>query len=81
MVEYCGLSTASEVFLILTTQLYSCLCNYDVILGVRRGGGMKYGPVIVSTLIRVRALITKKVKVRHMFYRPQATLTSDDLES
>ena len=26
---YCGLSTASEVFLISTTQLYSCQCNYD----------------------------------------------------
>ena len=25
---YCSLSTASEVFLIFTTQLYSCLCKY-----------------------------------------------------
>ena len=24
---YCGLSSASEVFLNLTTQLYACLCN------------------------------------------------------
>ena len=29
---YCGLSTASEVFLIFTSQLYSCLCNYDAIV-------------------------------------------------
>ena len=29
---YCGRSTASEVFLILTTQLYSCLCNYHAIV-------------------------------------------------
>ena len=28
---YCDLSTASEVFLILTTQLYLCQCNYDAI--------------------------------------------------
>ena len=27
--EYCGQSTTSEVFLISTTQLYSCLCNYN----------------------------------------------------
>ena len=26
---YCGLSTASEVFLIFTTQIYTCLCNYN----------------------------------------------------
>ena len=26
---YCGLGTASEVILIFTTQLYSCLCNYN----------------------------------------------------
>ena len=26
---YGGLSTASEVLLIFTTQLYSCLCNYS----------------------------------------------------
>ena len=30
--QYCGLSTASEVFLIFTTQLYSCLCNYNAIV-------------------------------------------------
>ena len=24
---YCGLITASDVFLIFTTQLYACLCN------------------------------------------------------
>ena len=29
--EYCGLSTASEVFLIFTTPLYSYLCNYPAI--------------------------------------------------
>ena len=29
---YCGLSTAFEVFLIFTTQLYSCLCNNNVII-------------------------------------------------
>ena len=28
---YCGPSTASEVFLIFTTQLYSWACNYDEI--------------------------------------------------
>ena len=28
---YCGLRTASEVFLIFTTQLYSCLRNCDAI--------------------------------------------------
>ena len=28
---YCGLSTAFEVFLIFTTQLYWCLCNYNSI--------------------------------------------------
>ena len=27
--EHCGLSTASDVFLIFTTQPYSCLCNYN----------------------------------------------------
>ena len=26
---YCGLSTASEVFLIFTTQIYLCLCKYN----------------------------------------------------
>ena len=26
---YYGLSIASKVFLIFTTQLYSCLCNYN----------------------------------------------------
>ena len=29
---YCGPSTASEVFLILTNQLYSGLCNYNAIV-------------------------------------------------
>ena len=29
--EYCGLITASEVFLIFTTQLYSYLINYNAI--------------------------------------------------
>ena len=29
---YCGLSTASEMFLIFTTQLYSFLCNYNAIV-------------------------------------------------
>ena len=29
--EYCGLSTASEVFLSFTTQLYSYFCNHNVI--------------------------------------------------
>ena len=29
---YCGLSTASEVFLIFTTILYSCLCNPNEIV-------------------------------------------------
>ena len=29
---YCGLSTASEVFLIFTAQLYSCLCNYNAMI-------------------------------------------------
>ena len=28
---YCGQSTASEVFLVFTTQLYSYVCNYHVI--------------------------------------------------
>ena len=28
--EYCGPSTASEVFLIFTTHLYLCLSNYNV---------------------------------------------------
>ena len=28
---YCGLITASEVFLIFTTQLYSCLCSCNAI--------------------------------------------------
>ena len=28
---YCGLSTSSEGFLIFTTQLYSCFCNYNAI--------------------------------------------------
>ena len=27
---YCGLSTASEVFLYFTAQLQSCLCKYNV---------------------------------------------------
>ena len=27
---YCGLSTASEVFLISTTQIYLCLCNWPI---------------------------------------------------
>ena len=27
--EYYSLSSASEVFLIFITQLYSCQCNYD----------------------------------------------------
>ena len=27
--EYCGLSTATEVFVIFTTQIYSCKCNYN----------------------------------------------------
>ena len=30
--EYCDLNTASEVFLIFTTKLYSCLCNCNAIL-------------------------------------------------
>ena len=29
---YCGLSTASEMFLIFTTQVYSCLCKYSAIV-------------------------------------------------
>ena len=29
---YCGLSTASEVFLIFNNQLYSWLCNYNAIV-------------------------------------------------
>ena len=29
---YCGLSTASEVFLNFTMQMYSCLCNYYAIV-------------------------------------------------
>ena len=29
---YCGLSIASEVFLIFTTQLYSCLYNHNAIV-------------------------------------------------
>ena len=29
---YCSLSTASEVLLIFTTQLYSCLCNFNAIV-------------------------------------------------
>ena len=32
MAKGCGLSTASEVFLIFTTQLHSCLCNYNAIV-------------------------------------------------
>ena len=36
---YCGPSTASEVFLIFTTQLYSYLCNYPVILFIYRQEG------------------------------------------
>ena len=28
------LCTASEVFLIFTTQLYSCLCNYNAIISI-----------------------------------------------
>ena len=30
--EYCGLSTASEVFLNFTTHLYACLCNDNAIV-------------------------------------------------
>ena len=30
--ENCDLSTASEMFLMFTTQLYTCLCNYNAIL-------------------------------------------------
>ena len=29
---YCGLSTAAEVFLILTTLIYVCFCNYNEIV-------------------------------------------------
>ena len=29
---YCGLSTTYEVFLIFTTQQYSCLCSYTAIV-------------------------------------------------
>ena len=29
MAEYCGLSTVSNVFLIFTTPLHSCLCKYN----------------------------------------------------
>ena len=29
---YYGLSTATKVFLIFTTQLYSCLSNYNAII-------------------------------------------------
>ena len=29
---YSGLSTASEVFLILTTQLYPCLCHFKAVV-------------------------------------------------
>ena len=29
---YCGMSTDSEVFLDFTTQLYTCLCNYNAIV-------------------------------------------------
>ena len=32
--EYCDLSTASDVFLIFTTQLYSHLCNYNAIFSI-----------------------------------------------
>ena len=32
MMVYCGQSTASDVFLIFTTQLYSYLCNYYAIV-------------------------------------------------
>ena len=31
-VVYCGQSTASEVILIFTTQLYSCVCSYNAIV-------------------------------------------------
>ena len=30
--EYCGPSTASEVFFNFTTQLYACLCNDNAIV-------------------------------------------------
>ena len=30
--EYCGLRTASKVFLTFTTHLHSCLCNYNAIV-------------------------------------------------
>ena len=29
---YCDLSTASEVFLIFTTHLYSCVCKCDAVV-------------------------------------------------
>ena len=29
---YCGLSTASDVFLIFTNHVHSCLCKYDAIV-------------------------------------------------
>ena len=29
---FCGLSTASEVFLIFTIQPYSCLCSYNAMV-------------------------------------------------
>ena len=35
---YCGLSTATEVFLIFTTWLYQCSCNYDAIAYLEQRG-------------------------------------------
>ena len=40
--KYCGLSTAYEVILILTTQLYSCLCNHNAIVFISFISRRKY---------------------------------------
>ena len=37
---YCGLSTASEVFLYFTAQLQSCLCKYNVFVFIYRQQGV-----------------------------------------
>ena len=51
---YCGLCTASEVFLIFTTQLYLCLCNKNAIVLKREVLQQEYSqpPILPSPHFR-----------------------------
>ena len=55
---YCDLSIASEVFLIFTTKLYSCLCTYNAI-SCQEGSNTK--GILPTPKARIRGPSTEQV--------------------